>query len=717
MAKDMLINTVEGQECRIAVVEDGVLEELYVERASSASRVGNIYKGRVTNIEPGIQAAFVDFGVGKSGFLHISDVSTEYFPKGKKRSEPVGRKRPHRDRPPIQECLHRGQEVVVQMTKEGIGTKGPTLTTYLSIPGRMLVMMPGMRRLGVSRKIEDEQARSSARKLLGELSLPEDMGFIIRTAGADSNPRELKRDLNFLLRLWKSVKKRIQQAKAPCEIHQESDLVTRTLRDVYTTDTRRIIADRPAVARRILEFLQVAMPRSKHTIEVYTGRQGLFHEAGIEREIETMYSRRVELPSGGSLVFDQTEALVAIDVNSGRFRKHADAETTALKLDLEAAGEIVRQLRLRDLGGVVVIDFVDLREEKNRKAVERKVRDLLKADRAKSRVLRMSSFGIVELTRQRVRPSLKDSIYSRCPTCDGAGLIRSEESQALRALRNLQRVCSRDEVAAVQLAVPPGVAHQLLNYQRDRIAQLEKDTGTAIVVRAATDLAANDAVLTCRNGRGSEVAWDDGGEARQSLPTVPLSEFEAREKATPARPEQGPAAPAGKGPAEETQPAAEQPAKKKSRRRGKRGGRKHRGKSAAEDEAAAKDETADAQKAAAEKETADKAAASSGAGQPQKAASRAAGDEGEGEAEPPGKKKPRRRGKRGGRKHRKSSGSGKTADAEAPQTRDWGAAESQADKDAKKPKAEPEAAADKEKTSSGSSRRRRKKETKPAAAS
>ena len=507
MAKEMLINTVEDQECRIAIVSDGRLEQLYVERASSASHVGNIYKGRLTNIEASIQAAFVDFGLVKNGFLHISDVHPQYFPdsSGSGESEPVGRKRSHRERPPIQRCLRRGQEVVVQMTKEGIGTKGPTLTTYLSIPGRLLVMMPGMSRLGVSRKIEEDDARHRARQLLAEMSVPSDIGFIVRTAGAGRSKRELQRDLNYLLRLWKSVSQRIKRCKAPAEIYRESDLVTCTIRDVYSSDIGRVICDSEAVAWRVKELLNIAMPRSKNSIELYTAKEGLFHDYGLESEIEKIYSRRVELKSGGSLVIDQTEALVAIDVNSGRFRKHSDAETTAMKMNLEAAGEIGRQLSLRDLGGVIIIDFIDMREEKNRRAVERAFRAATKGDRAKTKVLHISTLGMVEMTRQRLGPSLKSNIYRTCQACDGMGLIKSEESQALMVMRTLQLVCANDEVDKVEVRVTPSVAHHLTNYQRRQIARLEADADKTIIVQADPELQGDDVSITCTNARGSRV--------------------------------------------------------------------------------------------------------------------------------------------------------------------------------------------------------------------
>lgn len=527
MAKEMLINTVERQECRIAILDNRVLTELYLERGSSASRVGNIYKGKVTNVEPAIQAAFVDFGLARNGFLHISDVNRQYFPKGRKGAEPIGRKRSHKDRPPIQECLRRGQEVVVQMTKEGIGTKGPTLTTYLSIPGKLLVMMPGMSRLGVSRKVEDEDARSAARQLLADLQVPPDMGLIVRTAGITSTKKELKQDLNYLTRLWKAVDQRINSAKAPAEIYQESDLVTRTIRDVYNADIHRVICDNRAVAQKVKEFLDVAMPRTKHTIEVYTGKKGLFHDYGVEEEIEKIYARRVELPSGGSLVIDQAEALVAIDINSGRFRDHSDAETTALKMNLEAAAELARQLRLRDLGGVIVIDFIDMREPKHRREVEKALRDAMKPDRAKTKVLKMSSFCIVELTRQRVRPSLKDSIYRKCEACGGSGFLKSEESLALQVMRNIQRAASVEDVANVSVKVNPEVAHYLLNRQRGGLSHVEARTDTRITVYASKDVLGDSVEIVCTNHRGSVVPWDQEAtkQVEQPLETVSVDEL------------------------------------------------------------------------------------------------------------------------------------------------------------------------------------------------
>ena len=348
MKKEMFINA-QQDECRIAIVTGGALTELYTERASSMLQVGNIYKGRITNVEPSIQAAFVDFGRAKNGFLHISDVSPKFFPGGQKnrQAEAVGHKRARRDRPPIQSCLNRGQEIVVQVTKEGIGTKGATLTSYLSIPGRYLVLMPGMHRLGISRKIEDDNVRSKLRKVLEELKPPPDLGFIVRTAGIDQPKSNLQRDLNYLMRLGKVVSQRSKEARAPAELYQESDLVIRTIRDVYNTDIARVVCDDEAVACKIHEFLQLIMPRTPHRVEVYEGEIGLFHAFGLEQEMENINSRRVPLKSGGSLVIDQTEALVAIDVNSGRFRGSSDAETMAVRINTEAAHEAARHPNVR----------------------------------------------------------------------------------------------------------------------------------------------------------------------------------------------------------------------------------------------------------------------------------------------------------------------------------------------------------------------------------
>jgi len=517
----MVVNVAEGDECRIAILNDGKLEELYIERASAVSHVGNIYKGRVTNVEPSIQAAFVDFGLGKNGFLHISDLQPQYFPNNRGELEEVGRKTPRRERPPIQRCLRRGQEVIVQITKEGIGTKGPTLTTYISLPGRYLVMMPGMNRLGVSRKIEDDAARRKMREILDQLDLPSGMGFILRTAGMDRTKRELQRDLQYLMRLWKSVAKRIRNERAPAELYQESDLVIRTIRDVFTNDFDKIIVDDPAVAQRARDFISIVSPRKADVVELYEGSEPLFHKYGIEAEIEKINSRRVQLPSGGSLVIDTTEALVAIDVNSGTYREQEDPEATAYKINMEAAEEIARQLRLRDLGGVIIIDFIDMRSEKHRRELERALREALKKHKERARMLRMSQFGIIELTRQRQRPSIKRSIYQDCPHCKGAGLIKTTESMVLDVMRLLRLAAHQPHVARVQVTLHPTVAFELLNRKRTAIAQLETDSKRAIRIEGSMDVGLDEFRIECRDARDRVVEFSAGTNGQSVPPPLP----------------------------------------------------------------------------------------------------------------------------------------------------------------------------------------------------
>lgn len=500
--RKMLINVAVGDECRIAVIEKNRLEELFIERTSSQSHVGNIYKGIVTNIEPGIQAAFIDFGMTKNGFLHISDVQPQYFPGNTAMAEDVGRKIPRHQRPPIQKCFRRGQEVIVQVTKEGVGTKGPTLSTYLSIPGRFLVMMPGMSRQGVSRKIEDEDARRKMRAILGELALPSGIGFILRTAGLDRTKRELQRDLTYLQRLWKRVVQSVKDLAAPAELYRESDLVIRTIRDVYSADFDRVIVDDPETGEKVREFLQIAMPRTKTELEIYTDREPLFHRFNIEEEIERINMRHVPMASGGSLIIESTEAMVTIDVNSGRFRGSDDAEETAFRIDMEAADEIARQLRLRDLGGLIVCDFIDLRLERHKRAVEKTLRDALRKHKEKVRILRMSAFGLVEMTRQRQRPSIKRNLYADCTHCDGTGVVKMPESIVLDLMRSIQLAAHHNNVSEVCVTTAADVAFRVLNEKRRLLGEIETESGKTISIRGDATFTSDQTNMVCKNDQG-----------------------------------------------------------------------------------------------------------------------------------------------------------------------------------------------------------------------
>jgi ribonuclease E len=548
MKQEMLINVSQPEECRIAIVEDGVLEELYVERTGQGSYVGNIYKGVVVNLEPSIQAAFVDFGVGRNGFLHISDVEPQYFRQGgfdpaKAMGPPRDRRPPRRDnaeradrddddfaevgdddegpqrkrqfhsgnrprfKPPIQEILRRGDEVLVQVIKEGIGTKGPTLSTYISIPGRYLVLMPALGRIGVSRKIEDEAVRRRLRDVMIELSPPKGVGFIVRTAGSDRTKRELSRDLAYLLRLWKVIVRRIKKLPGPVDIYEESDMIIRTIRDIFTGDVDTIYIDEPGAYERAREFLQLVMPRYVNRLQLYEGKEPLFHKHDIEEEITKIHRRQVPLKSGGSIVIDQTEALVAIDVNSGSFRVEDSAEETAHRMNMLAAKEIARQLRLRDLGGVIVNDFIDMRRERYRRDVERALRDAMKRDRARTRILRTSPFGLIEMTRQRIRPSLKRSVYTECPSCRGTGMVKTPESMSIEVIRTLLLAAQRPQIVNVVITVAADVADYLNNRKRHELARLEEEGGMTVQVIGAKDVAPEHLVIQCRDAEDREVKF------------------------------------------------------------------------------------------------------------------------------------------------------------------------------------------------------------------
>jgi ribonuclease E len=502
MAREMLINVAESEECRVAVVEDGSLEELYVERASISSHVGNVYKGKVTNIESGIQAAFIDFGIGRNGFLHISDLHPRYF-SGAGRADNIGRRKSLKQRPLIQDCLRKGKELVVQVTKQGVKTKGPTLSTYLALPGKYLVMMPWMQKHGISHKIEDEDERKRLRQILVQSKPPRGIGFIIRTAGRGCSKRDIQNDLKYLKRLWTTIEKRIETERAPGELYQESDLVIRTIRDVFNSKISKIMCDSESVVRKIRDFLAIATPRFKRRATYYDGKIPLFHKYRIEGEIAKVQSRTVELKGGGSIIIEQTEAMVSIDVNSGKHRKPKTAEQTAYETNMEAAAEIARQLRLRDLGGLIICDFIDMRSDKHRRDVERVFRTVAKTDRARSKILRMSRFGVLEMTRQRMRPSLQSSTYLACPHCAGAGFVKSQESLAIEMIRLLNLSASKEQIKRIELFVSPEVADYLQNAKRAVVTQIEQLREKKVTIHAAPDYTGEKHELVCYNERGS----------------------------------------------------------------------------------------------------------------------------------------------------------------------------------------------------------------------
>tara|TARA_B110000438_G_scaffold140418_1_gene135614 strand:+ start:200 stop:1861 length:1662 start_codon:yes stop_codon:yes gene_type:complete len=531
MKKEMIINVSQPEECRVAVIEDGQLEELYVERASQGNCVGNIYKGKVVNLEQGIQAVFVDFGIGRNGFLHISDVEPQYYRQGgfdptkpidqqngkkqdkkKQDSRRKGRGpqrhynggRP-RVKPPIQDIFKKGDEVLVQVIKEGIGNKGPTLSTYLSIPGRYLVLMPSLGRVGVSRKIEDDKARRKLRDILLDLEPPKGLGFIVRTAGLGKKPGDLERDLAYLVRLWKAIVRRVEKTQTPVDIYEESDIIIRTMRDTVNSDMDAIYIDEKDAYKRARDFLEMIMPKFVDRLHLYDGKQPIFHKYQLDQEIARIYKREVKLKEGGSIVIDPTEALVAIDVNSGNFRTDSNAEVSAYKMNLNAAREIARQLRLRDLGGVIVNDFIDMRQEKHRRGVERALRDAMDRDRARTKIMRTSPFGLIEMTRQRIRPSLKRSVYDDCPCCSGRGIVKTAESMAIEVVRKLMMASRKNEITRVTVRVHEGVSAYLNNKKRREIMALEETGDMVIQVLSIEGLFPEHLELDCRDAKGKQV--------------------------------------------------------------------------------------------------------------------------------------------------------------------------------------------------------------------
>ena len=531
MKKEMIINVSQPEECRVAVIEDGQLEELYVERASQGNCVGNIYKGKVVNLEQGIQAVFVDFGIGRNGFLHISDVEPQYYRQGgfdptkpidqqndkkqdkkKQDSRRKGRGQQRhynggrpRVKPPIQDIFKKGDEVLVQVIKEGIGNKGPTLSTYLSIPGRYLVLMPSLGRVGVSRKIEDDKARRKLRDILLDLEPPKGLGFIVRTAGLGKKRGDLERDLAYLIRLWKAIVRRVEKTQTPVDIYEESDIIIRTMRDTVNSDMDAIYIDEKDAYKRARDFLEMIMPKFVDRLHLYDGKQPIFHKYQLDQEIARIYKREVKLKEGGSIVIDPTEALVAIDVNSGNFRTDSNAEVSAYKMNLNAAREIARQLRLRDLGGVIVNDFIDMRQEKHRRGVERALRDAMDRDRARTKIMRTSPFGLIEMTRQRIRPSLKRSVYDDCPCCSGRGIVKTAESMAIEVVRKLMMASRKNEITRVTVRVHEGVSAYLNNKKRREIMALEETGDMVIQVLSIEGLFPEHLELDCRNAKGKQV--------------------------------------------------------------------------------------------------------------------------------------------------------------------------------------------------------------------
>jgi len=465
ISKKILINAVERGEIRVAITQNGKLIDLDIERANSRQIKSNIYKGKISSIEPSLGAVFVNYGAERHGFLPLKEVSREYFLK----DWPADGEPPN-----INELLKLGQEVVVQVEKEERGTKGAALTTFISLAGSYLVLMPNNPRAGgVSRRVDDEN-RDQLRDLLSTLNISEGMGVIIRTAGVGKSKEDLQWDLDVLLKYWEAIKQAAIEKPGPYLIHEESDAIMRALRDHFRQDVAEVVIDESNAFERICKYIQVVRPDFVERVKLYQNNIPLFSYYQIEKQIEQVYHREVHLPSGGSVVIDHTEALVSIDVNSAHATKGGDIEETALNTNLEAAQEVARQLRLRDLGGLIVIDFIDMTPIRNQRAVEDKLRTALEIDRARVQVGRISPFGLLEMSRQRLRSSLNQSIQITCPRCHGQGSIRNVESLALSIIHILQEQSAKITYTNFQAQVPMEVATFLVNEQRGVISQIEQ---------------------------------------------------------------------------------------------------------------------------------------------------------------------------------------------------------------------------------------------------
>ncbi|MEM8767473.1 MAG: Rne/Rng family ribonuclease, partial [Pseudomonadota bacterium] len=469
--KRMLINASQAEEVRVALVDGQKLYDLDLENAGREQKKASIYKAKITRVEPSLEAAFVDFGAERHGFLPLKEISRQYF-----------QKKTGDGRLNIAELVSEGQELVVQVDKEERGNKGAALTTFISLAGRYLVLMPNNPRAGgISRRIEGED-RDQLREAMSQLEIPQGMGVIIRTAGIGRSSEELQWDLDYLLQLWEAIQQAEGQQKAPVLLYQENSVILRAIRDNLRKDIGEVLIDGEAAFEEAKTFIDQVMPNYQDKVKFYADPIPLFSRYQIESQIETAFQHTVKLPSGGSIVIDPTEALVSIDINSARATKGADIEETALNTNLEAAEEIARQLRLRDVGGLIVIDFIDMTAVKNQRAVENKMREALEADRARVQVGRISRFGLMEMSRQRLRPSLEELTTEICPRCNGQGRIRDTRSLALALLRIMEEECLKERSSVVRAMVPLNIASFLLNEKRADVAEIERRTGTHVVI-------------------------------------------------------------------------------------------------------------------------------------------------------------------------------------------------------------------------------------------
>jgi len=508
--KRMLINATQQEELRVALVDGQKLYDLSIEIPSKEQKKANIYKARISRVEQSLEACFVDYGAVRHGFLPLKEISKEYF-----KSSPQG------GRMNIRELVSEGQELLVQVEKEERGTKGAALTTFISLAGRFLVLMPNSPRAGgVSRRIEGED-RDQMREVMSQLNVPEGMGAIIRTAGVGRAVEELQWDLDNLRSQWEAIAQATGGRSAPFLVYQEGDAVTRSLRDYLGDDIGEVLVDDAGAFQKAQEYMQRFMPAdAQRKLKTYTDDIPLFTRYQIENQIESAYAHKVQLPSGGSLVIDYTEALVSIDINSARATRGSDIEATATNTNLEAADEIARQLRIRDIGGLIVIDFIDMEEGKNQRAVEDRLRDAMRMDRARIQIGRLSRFGLLEMSRQRLRPSLGESSHLVCPRCNGIGSIRSVESLALSILRLIGEDARKERTSRIIVQVPVDVATYLMNEKRDWLRDMEDKTRVTIVLVPNPHIQTPE--YSFKRVREDESALPEHNQVSYQMPAAPV---------------------------------------------------------------------------------------------------------------------------------------------------------------------------------------------------
>jgi len=485
MSSKILINAMDPEECRVAKVKDGKLEEFHTESSAKEITHGNIYKGIITRVEPGLQSVFIDYGAERHGFLQKDEIHPDYF-------QDI-----HSGDHSIKNIVRKGQELLVQVVKDPVMNKGAVLTTYISLAGRYIVLMPGSNNKGISRKIEDETERSRLKEIENSLKMPEGFGIIIRTAGTDCNKTQIAGDLRYLLRLWKDINTKGIESSAPALLYKERNLVLRSIRDYFTTDVQEILIDDSTVFHELKDFINIISPRHTRIVKLFKGEKPIFTKYELETQIASIFENRVSLKSGGSVVIEQTEALVAIDVNSGKGIHKKSVEQTAYMTNLEAAEEICRQLRLRDLGGLIIIDFIDMKDSRHKSDIEKMIKTHVKQDKARIKLGKISRFGLMEMSRQRIRPPIEYGSYLPCKYCQGKGLTPSVETLGLSFLRKLHLETLKDKITTAKGIVPLEVADYLLNKKRKELLDLEIRRVISIRIEASNTMLPRECEIIC----------------------------------------------------------------------------------------------------------------------------------------------------------------------------------------------------------------------------